>query len=75
MNNLVTIQSNVPICPECGAAIHLNPVNLVYSCSSCSAKHKVIDFGHSEREFICERIIYESKRNVYVPGTGAESRS
>lgn len=68
MNSLVTIQTNVPMCPDCSAKLTFNPISLVYICVDCHVKFKVIDFGHSEREFICERGKYDTKRNVNVPG-------
>lgn len=75
MNSLVTIQLNVPICPECTNGLRFNIIMQKYICNHCGSKFKILDYGQTEREFICERIIYESKRNVYVPGAGAESHS
>lgn len=55
MNSLVTIQTNMPMCPDCSAKLTFNPISLVYICVDCRLRYKVIDFGHSEREFICEK--------------------
>lgn len=56
MGKLITIQTNVPRCPECESAMVLSPINLVYFCTGCKNRYKVIDHGHTEREFICEKI-------------------
>lgn len=58
MNSLVTIQEKIPICPECGAVMKLNNIYLEFMCFDCKAKYRIIDFGHNEREVICERRNY-----------------
>lgn len=55
MNELITIQANVPICLRCGAAMRFNPITLEYKCFDCKERYKVIDNGNNDREFICER--------------------
>jgi len=50
----VTIQTNVPICPNCHGGLRYNKIAQKYICTSCYSGFKVIDIGSNEREFICE---------------------
>lgn len=54
----VMIQDNVPICPKCGGGlrkIHTD-TDIVFICNDkgCLTSLKVIDFGQSQRELLCE---------------------
>ena len=57
MSKLVTIQVHVPICPECGGGLKHNQIMQKYLCHHCGTRFKVIGFGQSERELICEEEI------------------
>lgn len=63
MSKLFTIQTNVPMCPECGGAIRLNKITMKYQCFHCGSRYKVISQGHTEREFVCEKIQMSSTIN------------
>ena len=56
MSKLVTIQVHVPMCPDCGGGLKINPVSLTYQCLHCGSRYKVISHGQTEREFVCEKI-------------------
>lgn len=55
MSNQVVIQVHVPICPDCGGGLKYNQISQRYRCLHCGNKYKVIGFGQTEREFICEQ--------------------
>jgi len=55
MSKLYTIQVNVPICPECGGALRFYKIVNKYGCMHCGNRYKIIGFGQTEREFICEQ--------------------
>ena len=61
MSKIVVIQENIPICQECGGGMKYNKITQVYQCYTCGSRYKVIDHGHSEREFICETIVNKTK--------------
>lgn len=56
MNSLVTIQTNVPICPECTNGLRFNVIMQRYICNHCGSHFKIIAQGQTEREFICEKV-------------------
>lgn len=53
---MISIQANVPRCPDCGSAITLNKITLVYMCFHCGGRYKIVGYGHTEREFLCEKM-------------------
>lgn len=55
MSKLYTIQVNVPICHECGGGLKFYQIANHYRCFHCGSLFKVLDFGQSEREFICKK--------------------
>lgn len=55
MSKLYTIQTNVPICPECGGGMKFYQITNTYRCLHCGSKYKIVYFGNTEREFICEK--------------------
>ena len=55
MSKLHTIQVHVPMCPDCGGGLKINPVSLTYQCLHCGSRYKVISHGQTEREFVCEK--------------------
>lgn len=57
MSKLYTIQTNVPICPECGGGLKYYQIMQDYRCIHCGARYHVVGYGKTEREFICERRI------------------
>ena len=55
MSNLHTIQTNVPICPDCNGTLRFNVIAQKYICIACHSGFKIINQGQTEREFICEK--------------------
>ena len=51
---MITIQVNVPICPDCGRRLMHNQLSESYTCH-CGSQFKVIGEGQTERELYCER--------------------
>lgn len=57
--NQVMIQDTVPICPKCGGALRkIYNEDIWYVCndSYCKTIMKVIDYGQSQRELLCQLI-------------------
>lgn len=63
MDKLVTIQTNVPICPECNGTLRFNKIAQKYICISCYSGFKIEGQGKTEREFLCKK----EELNVYSP--------
>jgi hypothetical protein len=63
MSKIVTIQVNVSICPGCGGALKFYRIVNKYGCMHCGTRYKIIGFGQTEREFICEEERTEVVRN------------
>ena len=51
---IYTIQTNVPICPECGGGLKFRQIVEKYQCLHCGNSYKVLQIGQNEREMICE---------------------
>lgn len=53
----VMVQDNVPICPKCGGLLRkIHNEDIWYVCidSYCKTILKVIDYGQSQRELLCQ---------------------
>lgn len=50
---LVMIQANVPVCPECNGMLKLDTILNRFNCIQCGEKYKVLDTGKNDRTFIC----------------------
>lgn len=55
MNKLYTIQTNVPICPECGGGLKHKQIVQEYQCYHCGSRFRVLNQGQTERELVCEK--------------------
>lgn len=60
MNKQVVIQTNVPICPNCNGTLRLNKIMQKYICIACDSRFKILNFGQTEREFVCEEVKKEN---------------
>lgn len=55
-SKLYTIQIGVPICQECGGGLKFYQIHEHYRCMYCGSLFRVIGFGQTDREFICEKV-------------------
>ena len=47
------IQTNVPICSECGGALKHNQRLHTYICYNCGTRYEVVSEGQTDREMVC----------------------
>ena len=60
----VTIQIQVPICPECSESLYLNKVSESYVCRNCGSRFKIVSQGYTDRELYCEKVYPEFIRGL-----------
>lgn len=54
MSKFITVQTNVPICPECSGKLVLRQITNEFKCHQCGYRLKVVGMGKTDRELICE---------------------
>lgn len=58
---MVTIQTQIPICPDCSEKLVFRRDLRTYICRNCKGRFEIAHEGYTDREITCRRVYPERK--------------